>query len=57
MSTPTSTPTPTSTSRPGAPSTLATVSLVAGREINMRLRSKSFLISTAILMLASTPPP
>ncbi|MFC6356137.1 ABC transporter permease [Luethyella okanaganae] len=37
--------------RPAAPGTLATITLVAGREISTRLRSRSFIISTAILML------
>ncbi|MFF2272813.1 ABC transporter permease [Agromyces sp. NPDC058136] len=38
--------------QPPAPSFVDSVSLVAGREITMRLRSKAFLISTGILMLA-----
>ncbi|GAA1795113.1 ABC transporter permease [Agromyces lapidis] len=38
--------------RPGEPSFLDSVSLIAGREITMRLRSKAFLVSTGILMLA-----
>lgn len=40
-------------SRPPAdPSFVDSVALVAGREITMRLRSKAFLVSTAVLMLA-----
>ena len=35
----------------GGPSLQQVIALVAGREITMRLRSKSFLISTAILLL------
>ncbi|WP_022888943.1 ABC transporter permease [Agromyces italicus] len=35
-----------------APNFVDSVSLIAGREITMRLRSKAFLISTGILMLA-----
>lgn len=38
--------------RPTAPSFVDSVSLIAGREITMRLRSKAFLISTGVLMLA-----
>jgi ABC-2 type transport system permease protein len=38
--------------RPAAPSFVDSVSLIAGREITMRLRSKAFLISTGVLMLA-----
>jgi ABC-2 type transport system permease protein len=38
--------------RPAGPSLQQVVGLVAGREITMRLRSKSFLISTGILLLA-----
>ncbi|MFF2495428.1 ABC transporter permease [Agromyces sp. NPDC058064] len=38
--------------RPAEPRFVDSVSLVAGREITMRLRSKAFLISTGILMLA-----
>ncbi|MFF2388412.1 ABC transporter permease [Agromyces sp. NPDC058104] len=38
--------------RPAEPRFIDSVSLVAGREITMRLRSKAFLISTGILMLA-----
>ncbi|GAA1762791.1 ABC transporter permease [Agromyces humatus] len=34
------------------PSFVDSVSLIAGREITMRLRSKAFLISTGVLMLA-----
>jgi len=37
--------------RPSGPSLQQVTTLVAGREITMRLRSKSFLISTAILLL------
>ncbi|PPL20392.1 ABC transporter permease [Microterricola pindariensis] len=35
-----------------APSMMSSVGLVAGREISVRMRSKAFLISTGILMLA-----
>lgn len=46
-------PTPRSAeARPAEPRFIDSVSLVAGREITMRLRSKAFLISTGILMLA-----
>ncbi|MGI9823715.1 ABC transporter permease [Agromyces sp. Marseille-Q5079] len=38
--------------RPSAPRFVDSVGLIAGREITMRLRSKAFLISTGILMLA-----
>ncbi|WP_255680982.1 ABC transporter permease [Agromyces cavernae] len=38
--------------RPATPSFVDSVSLIAGREITMRLRSKAFLISTGVLMLA-----
>lgn len=38
--------------RPSEPRFVDSVSLIAGREITMRLRSKAFLISTGILMLA-----
>jgi len=38
--------------RPAGPGLQQVVGLVAGREITMRLRSKSFLISTGILLLA-----
>ncbi|GAA1827919.1 ABC transporter permease [Agromyces salentinus] len=38
--------------RPGTPRFIDSVSLIAGREVSMRLRSKAFLISTGILMLA-----
>ena len=48
MSTPTSSPTTRQTSRP-APSAAQSVWLVAEREIGSKLRSKAFLISTAIL--------
>lgn len=34
------------------PSMMSSVGLVAGREISVRMRSKAFLISTGILMLA-----
>ncbi|MFF2372261.1 ABC transporter permease [Agromyces sp. NPDC058110] len=37
---------------PAAPRFIDSVGLVAGREISSRMRSKSFLISTGILMLA-----
>ena len=40
------------TSEYAPPSLGSSVALVAGREIRMRLRSKAFLISTGILMLA-----
>jgi ABC-2 type transport system permease protein len=45
------------TTRPGdaerrTPSFVDSVSLIAGREITMRVRSKAFLISTGVLMLA-----
>ncbi|MFE6965115.1 ABC transporter permease [Agromyces sp. NPDC057679] len=40
------------TTRPVEPRFVDSVSLIAGREITMRLRSKAFLISTGILMLA-----
>ncbi|MFF2277032.1 ABC transporter permease [Agromyces sp. NPDC058126] len=43
---------PVTATRPGEPSFVDSVSLIAGREITMRLRSKAFLISTGILMLA-----
>ena len=45
-------PRPAASTRPAAPSFVDSVSLIAGREITMRLRSKAFLISTGILMLA-----
>ncbi|KQM81008.1 ABC transporter permease [Agromyces sp. Leaf222] len=46
-------PTPRSvTDRPSAPRFVDSVGLIAGREITMRLRSKAFLISTGVLMLA-----
>ncbi|GAA1798617.1 ABC transporter permease [Agromyces neolithicus] len=38
--------------RPTEPSFVDSVSLIAGREITMRLRSKAFVISTGVLMLA-----
>jgi len=39
-------------SPPAEPRFVDSVSLIAGREITMRLRSKAFLISTGVLMLA-----
>ncbi|GAA1510049.1 ABC-2 type transport system permease protein [Agromyces terreus] len=45
-------PRPATETRPAAPRFVESVSLIAGREITMRLRSKAFLISTGILMLA-----
>jgi ABC-2 type transport system permease protein len=54
--TPSSTPSTgqsaTARTRPAGPSLQQVMTLVAGREITMRLRSKSFLISTGILLLA-----
>lgn len=44
--------TPTRTADRSTPTFAHSVSLVAGREITMRLRSKAFLISTGVLMLA-----
>ena len=38
--------------RPATPSFVDSVGLIAGREIRMRVRSKAFLWSTAVLMLA-----
>ncbi|KQW08447.1 sodium ABC transporter permease [Leifsonia sp. Root4] len=51
MSTHQSTP-PRGTADRSTPTFARSVGLVAGREITMRLRSKAFLISTGILMLA-----
>lgn len=42
----------TTLDRPATPRFVDSVSLIAGREISMRLRSKTFLISTGVLMLA-----
>jgi ABC-2 type transport system permease protein len=50
MSAPTTSP--ARAARPGRSTDWADVSLVAGREIRMRLRSTAFLVSTGILMLA-----
>ncbi len=43
---------PTGAARPTPPGTVATTMLVAEREILAQVRSKSFLISTAVLLLA-----
>ncbi|ANJ28423.1 ABC transporter permease [Agromyces aureus] len=42
----------TTLDRPATPRFVDSVGLIAGREITMRLRSKTFLISTGVLMLA-----
>ena len=43
---------PSLATRPTAPSFVDSVGLIAGREIRMRVRSKAFLWSTGVLMLA-----
>ncbi|WP_144831486.1 ABC transporter permease [Microbacterium sp. BH-3-3-3] len=52
-STPTRTPSPAPTTARPAPSELQSIWLVAEREIGSKLRSKAFVISTAILVLAA----